>query len=238
GGPRLIPDAVHPSWAGHLVMATHILKGLGAPRLVSSVEIDVTAPNSYRLTSSQNALIAWRGSVLSQPQNLLVGPVFINKNSPNLSFVRTDGALPWPIHPDTKLALDIPNFKPLDELSRYELKVTNLPQSKYEISIDDQSIGTFSREQLSAGVNLSNNAGPITVQAQQLLQKILDKNDAFNTRWRNVQIFQAPEWLKTDIETARTAELARLDAQIAAMESEIDELRKPKPHVWTLKPVI
>jgi hypothetical protein len=30
GGLRLIPDGVHPGWGGHLLMATHILKGLNA----------------------------------------------------------------------------------------------------------------------------------------------------------------------------------------------------------------
>jgi hypothetical protein len=39
GGVRLIPDAVHPNPAGHLVMAASILKGLNAPSLVSSVSL-------------------------------------------------------------------------------------------------------------------------------------------------------------------------------------------------------
>lgn len=40
---RLIPDGVHPNWAGHLVMATAILKGLGASAVVSRAELDAKA---------------------------------------------------------------------------------------------------------------------------------------------------------------------------------------------------
>jgi hypothetical protein len=84
-------------------------------------------------------------------------------------------------------------------------------------------------------VNLSG-VGPGSVydQTQALLKKIMNKNHAFYTRWRDVQLYQAPAWLKSDIKTLRAVE--RLDDQIAALKTEINTLRQPKPHVWTLKP--
>jgi lysophospholipase L1-like esterase len=215
GGPRFVPDTVHGNFPGHLVMATHILKGLNAPSLVSSVEIDAKSNKA----KAQNATVNQ-----------------ITSNDGTLQLNRLDTALPWPIHSETKLALEIPGFTPIDDLSRYELKVTNLTKPSYEVAIDGQTVGTYTKEQLAAGVNFSQNAGPISKQGQDLLKKIMDKNHVFHERWRNVQIFTFPKWAG-DNEAERAAELARLDAQILALEGEINELRKPKPHVWTIKPV-
>ncbi|HEX8236340.1 MAG TPA: PA14 domain-containing protein [Abditibacteriaceae bacterium] len=229
GGARLIPDAVHPNWAGHLVMASSILKGLGAPSLVSRVEVD----GRIRRASTQGAQVQVNNQ--SNPPRASGGVAVPDKQS--IVFTRTDAALPWPIPTDAALALRIPGYTPLEDLSRYELRVTNLSAPRYELSIDGERVGAWTREELASGINLSQQAGPISAQAQRLFQKIIDKNNLYFARWRQVQIFQAPAWLQTaGVETARSAELARLDAQIAALESEINTLRKPVPHVWQLSP--
>jgi hypothetical protein len=215
GGPRLIPDGVHPNWAGHLVMATNILKGLRAPSLVSSVEID----------AKNGAVKADKARVTDV------------KTGEALSFSRLDEALPWPLPKDVALALGIPGSAPLDDLSRYILKVDNLTAANYKLAVDGQDAGTFTRAQLAAGVNLSQNAGPINEQTAKLLTAILNKNNLFYNRWRAVQIAAIPAWIPQDtLETARATELARLDAQIAAAEKGINELRAPATHVWTLTP--
>jgi hypothetical protein len=215
GGPRLIPDGVHPNWAGHLVMATNILKGLNAPALVSSVEID----------AKNGAIKADKARVTDV------------KTGEALSFSRLDEALPWPLPKDVVLALGIPGFTPLDDLSRYTLKVNNLTAAYYKLAVDGQDVGTFTREQLATGVNLSQNAGPISEQTGKLLTSIFNKNNLFYNRWRAVQVATFPAWIPTEaIEPARAAELARLDAQIADAEKTVNELRTPAAHVWTLTP--
>jgi hypothetical protein len=236
GGPRLIPDAVHPNWAGHLVMASSILKGLGAPSLVSRVEFDAAAPGKRHRLVAENAQVTLGPP--SVPGGLpSIGQTFPRSLGPKPTFVRADNALPWPIPADAALALRIPGYTPVEDLSRYELKVTNLTAPRYDLTIDDQKVGTWTREQLANGINLSQQAGPITAQAQQVFQKVIQKNNLYFTRWRQVQIYQAPAWLQTvEIETARNVELARLDAQIAALENEINALRKPLPRVWQLSP--
>jgi hypothetical protein len=214
GGVRLIPDAVHPNWAGHLLMATHILKGLNAPALVSRVELDARSGKA----TTEGARV----------EKIATGDT--------LSFTRTDSALPWPVLPDAAVALKIPGFTPLQDLSRYELKIANLSAPKYDVLVDDKVIGTWTREDLAAGIIVSGvTTGPMYDQTQTLLKKIIDKNNTFYTRWREVQILELPSWAKS-VEADRAAELKRLDDAIATQESAINTLRQPLPHVWTLKP--
>lgn len=217
GGPRLIPDTVHPNWAGHLLIATHMLKTLGAPAQVSSVEI--------------NAATGQAVAKAARLENV--------KIEHGLSFTRTDDALPWPITRGAALALKLPNVTPFGDLSRYDLKISGLPAAKYDVAIDGVVVGTWERAQLEKGINFSEvMSGPISDQAQTLLEKIMEKNTAFHARWRGVQIYDFPAWVKTDIEPDRAVELKRLDNEISALENQITALRQPKPHIWTLTPVL
>jgi hypothetical protein len=204
-------------------MATSILKGLGAPSLVSSVEID--AKNTARI-QAENAKVTAHAPIAGA--------------APSVEFERLDNALPWPVlvSPETNLVQTIPGFTPMQDLSRYELKITNLSTPKYEVRADNVVVGTWTKEELAAGVNLSRAPGPVQDQAQKLLNKIMQKNELFYTRWRNVQLYSVPTWLQApDIEAARTKEVARLDAQIADAEKEISVLRQPVVHTWTVVPL-
>ncbi len=217
----LTNDGVHPNWGGHLIMATAILKGLRAPALVSSASLDA---GTRSIIAAKGCAIEWQ-------------------DAPNdvVQFKRTDEALPWPIDPECDLALKIPGFDPATALNRYELKVKGLKAASYKLTMDDHEIGTYSSADLANGVNLGFvRQGPIYDQGQKLLKAVVDKNNAYFNRWRNVQVYQVPEWLKAnldDIKAARTAEMARLDKVIADQEQTIELLRKPVPHVFKLEPV-
>jgi lysophospholipase L1-like esterase len=223
GAPRLVPDAVHPSWPGQLVMAAAILKGLNAPALVSRAEIDAAAK---QVVAAQNCTVELKGAA----------------DAGVLTFVRTDRALPWPIPPDATLALAIPGFNALDELSRYELKVTGLAAPRYELSIDGKTAAVLTREELAQGANLSLRAGLITAQAQLVLEKTRQKNQVFFERWRTVQLFTLPAWLRdTQVEEVLgvkiRSRLEVLDANIAEAEAGLAVLRRPAPHTFGLAPV-
>ena len=214
-GPRLIPDGVHPNWAGHLVMATEILKGLSAPSLVSTVTIDAKSGEA-------------------KAEKARVSEV---KTGEKLSFTRADDAMPWPVPAEAAAASDIPGFKPFDELSRYMLTVNGLSADKYKVSADGHEFGTFTREQLAAGVNLAQGALKGLPEVQELMNAILEKNNLFFNRWRGVQVAELPAWIPAEsIESARAAELQKLDAQIAEAEAKVNSLRKPKPHQWVIEP--
>ena len=168
-------DAVHPGPAGHTIMAWAILKGLGAPALVSRAEIDgaagkVLAAEGCRVTN----LKADQGTV---------------------AFDRSDDALPMPVDPKAEPALKLAPI--LQDLDRYELQVTGLPAGTYELSIDGEPAGKASSEDLAKGWNLATSAGPITKQAQEVLALVFQKNNLYFQRWRTVQLYEFPTWAQS-----------------------------------------
>jgi hypothetical protein len=207
-------DAVHPGPAGHTIMAWAILKALGAPALVSRAELDGAA----------GKVLASEGC---QVTNLKAEPGTV-------TFDRVDAALPMPIDLKAEPALKLAPI--LQDLDQYELKVTGLPAGNYGLSIDGESVGNASSEDLAKGWNIANTAGPITKQAREVLALVFQKNNLFFQRWRNIQLFEFPGWAQSpEVESKRTAELARLDSQIADFEAQIDAARKPKSHHFELR---
>ena len=196
-------------------MAWAILKGLDAPALVSAVELDGAAG---KLQTAQGCRV----------ENLKV-------SEGTISFDRSDDALPMPIDARAEPALKLAPI--LADLSRYELQVSGLAAGSYEVAIDGERVAKLSSEELAKGWNLTTLAGPISEQGRQLLNLVVKKNDLFYNRWRNVQLYAFPAWAQgPESEARRSAEVARLDQQIADQEARIDEVRRPKPHQFTVKP--
>jgi hypothetical protein len=196
-------------------MAWAVLKCLGAPAEVSSAELD----------GKDGRVIAATGCRITEPK-VAAGV---------LSFTRNDSALPAPVDPAGEPVTKL--IPLLDELSRYELKVSGLQGPKYQLLIDDQPAAVFTAQELAQGCNLTLTAGPITEQARQLRNLVVEKNNIFFNRWRNVQLFNPPDWARTpEFEAVRAKELAKLDAQIADLEARIDTARQTRPHTFTLKP--
>jgi len=205
-------DSVHPGPVGHTIMAWAILKSLGAPAAVSSAALDGTT----------GKVIAATGCQITDPK---VGAGVV-------SFTRKDATLPVPVDP---AAEGVTKLIPLlADLSRYELTVTGLTAPKYQLLIDDKPAATFTAQELAGGCNLTLTAGPITEQARQLRALVVEKNNAFFHRWREVQLNAPQDPAKT---AARDQELAKLDEGIAQMEAKINAARQPTPHAFVLKPV-
>ena len=198
-------DAVHPGPAGHTLMAWAILKQLGATPLVSSATIKLGWWN--RVSAAENCKVT-----------------HVKMRAGTLSFDRFDRALPMPIDPRAIAALKLAPV--LDELDRYDLKVSGLKAANYTVTIDGEAAGTVTAEELTAGWNMAVVAGPIIKQAQEVLQLIFQKNNVFFDRWRNVQL-----------KAGREAELPKLDAQIAELEAKLNTARQPKLHHFEFTPV-
>lgn len=207
-------DAVHPGPAGHTIMAWVILKGLGAPALVSLADINATTKH-----------VKVEGCRVEH----------VTLADGRLGFDRIDDALPMPIDARAEAALKITPI--LDELSRYELRITDLPAGSYEVTIDGEVAAKVGADVLAKGYNLSLAPGPVRNQAREVLRLVFHKNDLFFNRWRNVQIHSFPVWANgPEVETRRTAEVKRLDDEIAAAEAKIDAARKPKSHHFEVRP--
>ena len=208
-------DAVHPGPVGHTIMAWAVLKSLGATAAVSSAELD----------AASGKVIASSGCQITD----------VKVADGSVRFVRADASLPAPVDPAGESVTKL--IPLLDELSRYELKVTGLTAPKYQLLIDDQPAAVFSAQELGQGCNLTLTAGPIIEQARQVRNLVVEKNNHFFNRWRNVQLFSPPAWAKTpEFESVREKELAKIDAQIAELEAKINIARKPVPHTFVLKP--
>jgi lysophospholipase L1-like esterase len=206
-------DAVHPGPAGHLVMAWVVLKGLGAGQLVSRAEIDCIAKDGKA-----------KGCKIT---NLKIG-------DGTVSFDRLDDALPMPVDDRATAALKLAPI--LEELSRYELKIDGLAAGSYELTIDSEAAGKFTAEELAKGCNLATQAGPITKQAGQVLSLVFKKNDVYFNRWRQVQLYDFPEWARIpETEKCKTQELDKLDKQVADLEAQINQARKPVQRRFELK---
>ncbi len=207
-------DAVHPGPIGHTVMAWAVLKELGATPLVSRAEIDAA---TGKATAAELCTVK-----------------DIKGGKDSLSFVRTDSALPMPIDSRAEPALKLAPI--LEDLNRYELKVSGLAPGNYKVTIDGEAAATTTSQELEKGWNLATTAGPITKQAGEVLALVFEKNNAFFNRWRNVQLYGFPSWAKTpETDKLRTEELAKLDEQIAELEAKINAARQPKPHRFELR---
>ncbi len=208
-------DAVHPGPAGHTIMAWAVLKGLGATAPVSSASITVPS-GSANISGCKVDRVAVSDS--------------------GVSFDRIDEALPFPVDERAEPALKIAPI--LEDLSQYELRVSELASGSYEILIDGESVMKTDADALKKGINLSNNAGSITKQSRELLGEVFKKNNVYFRRWREVQLYSFPPWAQgEEIESRRRAELKKLDGEVADSESKIESLRKLVSHHFEIKRV-
>jgi lysophospholipase L1-like esterase len=126
-----VEDGIHLNDAGQTAMAYAILKGLGAPALVSSATID--------------------GSSVAVAEGCKIDHVAASADG--VEFDRLDEGLPF----NQGLFFNLRyRFIPLpEEMNRYMLAVKNLKPGKYDITADGRALGSFTAEQLAGGVNIA-----------------------------------------------------------------------------------
>ena len=181
--PNLIRDRIHPVAGGHLLMAEALLKAWHAPALVSEVEIDAAR---HAVMRTENARV---------------------RELEGLTWVETDEALPMPLDlKDPALVLALRSSDFVEALDREELRVTGLDGPRYELLIDGDEAGVFTREQLAEGVNLAQLPTPMAKQSLEVHDFTLKHNNIYAVRWRQVQVPLA----KDALEGARPT-LAALD---------------------------
>ena len=156
-------DRVHPGADGHLIMTYQFLKTTNAPKYVAQIIIDNDAKHSNQLS-----------------KNCMLKNVEVNKGG--FLFKVKEKALPFPIAEEQKLGLELVPF--IDDFSVEQLVINHFTANKYEISIDDSLIGSFSGTELSKGINLANYHNTPQYKQANTVKTILNKlwNDEADLR--------------------------------------------------------
>lgn len=208
---KLNPDRVHPGPSGQLLMAAALLRAWKAPALVSSVTIDA---GSGKTTQTENA----------QVSNLTCGSA--------IAWTQEDGALPMPINfADPLIALAVRSSDLVESLDRQVLVIKGAPSAEYQLKIDGEVVGTFSRAQLAEGINLATLPTPMLEQARHVHDLTLKHNNIHFIRWRNIQV---P--LQDEDESRLARALEALDALEADVVQEQRAAAQPRPHEFELVP--
>jgi lysophospholipase L1-like esterase len=209
---KLIPDRVHPGAGGHLIMAESLLHAWNAPALVSSVEINGAQKQ------------------VAHAEHAHVGK--LEADGGGLSWEETEDALPFPLDTsDQTLMLAVHSSDFVDTLDQEPLKVTGLTGDRYTLKIDGATVGTFSRDELSAGINLATLPTPMLAQARTVHGLTWKHLDVHQTRWRNVQ-FPFLSAMDAAVEHAMAA-MDALDADIVRQQH---AAAQPVPHKYELLP--
>ncbi|BDI34289.1 hypothetical protein CCAX7_63400 [Capsulimonas corticalis] len=210
---KILPDRVHPSYAGHLIMAESLLKSWGAPSIVTKVQIDA---KGKKVTDAQNTKVS----------DLKTGKV--------ISWTQDDRALPMPLElgdAATQLSLKSSDF--VEALDQEPLQVTGLKDGTYTLSIDGNEIGDFSAQDLAMGVNLALLPTPMFSQAIDVRQLTQQHNDEHWRRWRDIQMHlqdSKSEAVQKELPTF----LAALDSEEADTDAARHAAAQPKPHRYEL----
>jgi lysophospholipase L1-like esterase len=186
----MIPDAVHPGPAGQFVMATAIISDAMRKGPVFSLNI---RPNM----DPKKAILAGNGKA----ENVEITP-------DKITFTFKANALPWVVPPDA-----IDGVKLTHSGHRYgqeRLTCPGLKPGKYELKIDDQTVGAYTDAQLAFGVELEENEKtPDFQQALKVATLNKERNDKAVHPLRDL-------WLKRKIARNQLAKLEQGDNKDAA----------------------
>jgi lysophospholipase L1-like esterase len=206
---KIVPDRVHPGPGGHLLMAEALLKAWKAPAIVTAVEIDVAGQGTVRADNTR---------------------VTDLETGDHLTWTQVDRDLPMPLDSENEsvaVALRASDF--VDALDQEPLKITGLTAARYTLKIDGGGLGSFTKQQLAAGVNLATIPTPMAKQAAGVHEFTLRHDVLHFARWRLVQMNLR------NIQAVHTQ--AAADALDALEEEVIQQQRaaaQPKPHRYEL----
>ena len=211
---KIVPDRVHPAPAGHLLMAEALLKSWNAPPTVTSVEIDAAGQRVVRANHTRVT-------------DFDVGQ--------RISWTQADECLPMPLDvKDETMALVLRASDFVAAMDQESLKVTGLMAARYRLNIDGQSVDSFTREELSEGVNLATLATPMSKQAADVHVLTIRHDLVHFARWRLVQLNLQ------NIPTIQEPHMHDAVAALDELEREVVEqqraVARPKKHRYELEP--
>ncbi|MGH9623212.1 MAG: hypothetical protein ACRD4G_02595, partial [Bryobacteraceae bacterium] len=122
-------------------------------------------------------------------------------------------------------------------LDEETLQTSGLKAARYQLSIDGHPVGTFSKGQLTHGINLARYDTPMMDQAHQVLTSVWHRVDLRFYGWRAVQVALRKD--KTPgVQDAVKNLLTALDREQNGLIGQSHEEAQPKPHHYELTPVM
>lgn len=165
---KILPDRVHPSPGGHLIMAEALLESWHAPSLVARTVIDAQSASVTECDNCSVSNLAHNGA---------------------LTWTEADKSLPMPINwKDPVVALAVNSSGFVSALDEETLRVTGLASGRYALKIDGTDVATFTSGQLASGVNLAEYDTPMSRQAADVHALTVKHNNIHFARWRMVQV--------------------------------------------------
>ncbi|MGA7409691.1 MAG: SGNH/GDSL hydrolase family protein [Bryobacteraceae bacterium] len=216
--PKIIPDRVHPSIAGHLIMAEALLGAWHARPTVTAVTIDAAAGKAIDCSFASIDKV---------------------KAGPPLSWTEHDEALPLPLaqmvagYHDDALAVAIKNSDVTDVLNREMLRVMGLEKGTYMLRIDGSVVGTWSNEDWGKGVNLGSLVTPMSAQAMAVYELTARRAAVHWSRWRVVDVPLKDINGTAEFKERKTA-IDALDALDSALIAKQRARAQPTAHVFEI----
>lgn len=208
--PSLLPDRVHPRAAGHLVIATSVLKAWHAP----SAALDDTVDASAGVAAGTNTLTAFHA------------------DDRRTSFTLSACLLPWPFDrtPDTAFLLKSTYIE--RDLNENRLAVTGLAAGKYQLAIDGNAVGRYNADELARGIELDQPRTPLAARSGKILAILRYADHLHFDIWRNIDI---PSATDDSSDPGMSDRRARLFVLLAATQAKARELAKPATHRFELR---
>lgn len=202
---EILPDHIHPSFGGSLMIAEAVLKSWNARPVVASVAINASGSRP-KLSHVEDASITELA------------------NNGGIQWTETDDALPLPLvqwkdmwGAGPTVGLVIGSSDLVTALNQEPLLVTGLKDGVYSLRIDGQSVGTFTNDQLGKGINLALLKTPMTEQAMSIYQLVTQHGDLHYDRWRHVEV---PFGTMSDA-AATVSAIDSLESQVVEKEQQL-----------------
>lgn len=196
---KIIPGRVHPSATGELAMAQLLLEAWNAPATVTSVAINAKGKVENSVNTEVSAFSASGQNVTwTQTDKALPYPIMTLHSTqwpqfPPDPFTRRPEIF-WKlpplegaeINPVAQLVVRLMHM--YEKLDAETLKVTGLHSANYALKIDGNTVGTFSKAQLTRGINLARYDTPMMQQANKVLTLVWHRVDVRFYGWRAIQV--------------------------------------------------
>lgn len=188
-----LPDRIHPSEAGHWLLALALARCMGIKSTISETTLDF--------------------ATLQVVSNSRVTVSDVRADEQSLTWTAIEESLPLPLELASPTTPLLDRISTLSEDEQELLRVRHLPAAAYRLLIDEKEVGRFSRDELEAGVNLALRSTPMQTQARAIDWKVDSRTKLSATRFNLLTASPSIKKAKTAISA-----LDQLDRRMEAAE--------------------